>query len=126
MAWPGPVLWPGRCLTRTSREKRLKGCTAAIVPDHSAFRKRKSNRRRVYLCAVGLRKRSCNGQRLAAAIGQPEILRTFTVSLRLTLVIELWNGESSTSSSSDNNQNPAVRMPKRSSRQTELASKDSG
>jgi hypothetical protein len=62
-------------------------------------------------------------QRLAAAHGQPEILRTFTVSLRVTLVIELRNGESSTSSSSDNNQNPAVRMPKRLSCQTESSSR---
>ena len=50
-------------------------------------------------------------------------LQAFTVSLLLALVIELWNGESSTSNSSDNNQNDVVREVKRSSRQTELSSR---
>jgi ketosteroid isomerase-like protein len=51
------------------------------------------------------------------------IIRAFTVSLLLELVIELWNGESSTSNSSDNNQNDVVREAKRSIRQTELSSR---
>src|SRR6266545_2011327 len=50
-------------------------------------------------------------------------IRAFTVSLLLALVIEVWNGESSTSNSSDNNQNDAVREAKRSSPQTELSSR---
>src|SRR5207248_5388807 len=39
--------------------KAIKGCTVRIVSDHSAFRKRKSDRRCIYLCAGDIRKCAC-------------------------------------------------------------------
>src|SRR5215831_12125854 len=38
--------------SRRCERKAIKGCAARVVPNHSAFKKRKSDRRRVYLCGM--------------------------------------------------------------------------